>query len=198
VGGYDPYRGLEGAIRSEPWLASPFLETASALTYLFSHVPIAPECPSCQAPVAMKPWEFQNLRFRETSEGPLVLVTCALCHTDVALSLEAARPTLRMGLGTVTAREAIRRLSLSVASELEAVGGSGRFLQGLSRSDASLGELDLPLRVGLIISLDEMAEMEALEAEWRRAEEMAAIMDGELSEVPGFESFRREILGSGG
>jgi hypothetical protein len=47
---------------------------------------------------------------------------------------------------------------------------------------------------GLIISLDELAEMEALESEWKGAEEMAAIMDGELTEIPGFDEFRQEIL----
>ena len=40
-----------------------------------------------------------------------------------------------------------------------------------------------------------MAEAEALEAEWREAEELGAIMDGELTPVPGFEAFRRELRG---
>jgi hypothetical protein len=55
--------------------------------------------------------------------------------------------------------------------------------------------LDLPSRAGLLIALDEAAEIEALEAEWQMAEELAAISDGELSEVPGFDAFRREVLG---
>ena len=54
--------------------------------------------------------------------------------------------------------------------------------------------MELHERAGLIITLDEMAEIEALEREWKEAEEMAAILDGELSEVPGFESFRKRIL----
>jgi hypothetical protein len=49
-------------------------------------------------------------------------------------------------------------------------------------------------RGALLIALDERAEAEALEAEWREAEEMAAIIDGELSQVPGFDAFRKEIL----
>ena len=39
-----------------------------------------------------------------------------------------------------------------------------------------------------------MAETEALEAEWKEAEELASMMDGELTEVPGFEAFRRDVL----
>jgi hypothetical protein len=46
----------------------------------------------------------------------------------------------------------------------------------------------------LIISLDELAEVAALEAEWRLAEEMAVIMDGELTRIPGFEAFRRQVM----
>jgi hypothetical protein len=80
---------------------------------------------------------------------------------------------------------------------LDAVGGPLGFLNALSSSRLLLGDMDLSSRAGLIISLDEMAEVEALEAEWREAEEMASIMDGELSDVPGFESFRREILDEG-
>jgi hypothetical protein len=49
----------------------------------------------------------------------------------------------------------------------------------------------------LLIALDERAEAEALEAEWREAEELAAIIDGELSRVPGFDAFRKEILEDG-
>ncbi len=45
------------------------------------------------------------------------------------------------------------------------------------------------------MALDEQSEAELLEAEWREAEELAAIVDGELSQVRGFEEFRRRILG---
>ena len=58
-----------------------------------------------------------------------------------------------------------------------------------------MGELDVQTRAGLLIALDETAEVEALEAEWKTAEELAAISDGELSDVPGFEVFRKEVLG---
>ena len=42
--------------------------------------------------------------------------------------------------------------------------------------------------------ISKISEMEALESEWKGAEEMAAIMDGELTEIPGFDEFRQEIL----
>ena len=51
-------------------------------------------------------------------------------------------------------------------------------------------------RAGLLIALDELAEADALEAEWRNAEELAAISDGELTSVPGFQEFRQKVLGT--
>ncbi len=194
VGGYDPYKGFEGAVRSEPWFASPFLEHASPLTYLFSQVPLAPECPSCGAPLAINPWHFQALQLVPGQEQPSLLASCALCDTEVEVRLADARPSLRIGLGLVTPPAVVRSIAAGVASELEALGGVLPLLGVISSSRVRLGDLDASVRTGLIMSLDELAELEALEAEWRRAEEMAAIIDGELTDIPGFDSFRRRIL----
>ena len=197
MGGYDPYRGFEGAIRSAPWVASPFLDQATPLTYLFSQLPLAPVCPACKGPLALKPWDFQSIEFHSMDRRPGILVSCALCQTDVISDLAEARPVLRLGLSLVTPLETLRTLASGAAEGLDSLGGPIRFLETITSSRFHLGELDLLGRTGLIISLDEMAEMEALEAEWRKAEEMASIMDGELSDVPGFEIFRREILNEG-
>jgi hypothetical protein len=124
-----------------------------------------------------------------------VQASCAFCFSEVTVDLAVARPALRMGLGLVTPGDHLRVVAARSALELDAAGGPLGFLRDLSKTRATLGDLDEPGRSGLIISLDEMAEMEALEAEWRRAEEMAAIMDGELSQVPGFDEFKRKILG---
>lgn len=142
----------------------------------------------------MKPWEFQNLRLEERSGSPGITARCGLCGSEVTVDLEGARPALRMGLGLVTAPDLLQRLAGGAASALDSVGGPLSYLQSILRARPFLGELDSQERAGLIITLDEVAELEALEAEWREAEEMAAIIDGELTQVPGFESFRRELL----
>ena len=197
VDGYDPYRFTLGAAASAPWLASPFLESAAALTYLFSQVPLAPECPSCGLPLALRPWEFQSVRILGSGNRPMVLAPCALCHQRVDLPLAQARPTLRMGLSLVTPPTVLRPMAHAVAREMESLGGPGGLLNLLAAGDVALADLDAGHRAGLLVSLDETAEAEALEGEWREAEEMAAIMDGELSHVPGFEDFRRGVLGPG-
>lgn len=198
VGGYDPYKGLEGsATLGSEWFASPFLDQASVLTYLFSQVPLAPRCPSCSSPLALFPWHFQDIEFLSDREVPSVLVPCALCDQEVSVDLRTARPTLRLGLGLVTGSSTLTEVVPGVAAELDRMGGAQAFLRHLTSSRSTVGTLSLPEKAGLIVSLDEVAEMEALEAEWRAAEEMALIMDGELSDVAGFESFRREVLGPG-
>jgi hypothetical protein len=197
VDGYDPYRFTLQVAASRPWLASPFLESASALTYLFSQVPLAPECPSCGLPLALRPWEFQEVRLIRTDGGPRVLGPCALCRTTVDIPLVEARPALRLGLSVVTPPPSLMRISHAVAEEVESLGGPGGLLDLLTEAGASVADLDPMHRAGLLISLDETAEAEALEAEWREAEELAAIMDGELSHVPGFQEFRRQILDQG-
>ena len=198
VGGYDPYKGFEGAVRSQPWLASPFLEKASVLTYLFSQVPLAKDCPSCRRPLALNPWDFQAIAFLPSHGLPELLASCALCRTEVPISLSEARPTLRMGLGLVTPRDSVEKVAEQAARELDGLGGATSFLNTLASGRLVLGDLDLPRRAGLIISLDEMAEVAALEAEWRLAEELAAIMDSELTRVPGFENFRKQIMDGDG
>jgi hypothetical protein len=94
----------------------------------------------------------------------------------------------------VTPPGILRELADGASRELNQWGGARELLQALCREGSFLGELSQAWRAALLISLDEVAEAEALEAEWRRAEEMASLMDGEVSQVPGFEEFRRTIL----
>jgi hypothetical protein len=194
-GGYDPYRGILGAVDQAPWLASPFLHAASSLSYLFSQLPLAPRCPSCSRPLALRPWDFQRVRLSGGGPGEAVLAPCGFCRGTVAIPLREARPVLRLGLGLVTPPALLRTVSHDAASELDHSGGARDFIAALSLTRPAMGELGIEARAGLLIALDEGAEAEALEAEWREAEELAAIMDGELTEVPGFEAFRRGIRG---
>lgn len=194
--GYDPYKRIFTHFRETPWIASPFLEVASPLTYLFSQLPLAPECPSCRKPLALRPWEFQQLRILDTSRREAVLAICGFCREEVTIPLRGARPTLRLALGMVTPTPVLREESSRAAEVMEETGGLRGFLRWLSSQNLTVGEMPAPVRAGLLIALDESAEAEALEAEWRKAEEVAAIYDGELSGVPGFSEFKSRILGT--
>lgn len=196
--GYDPYRGVYGMVDQTPWLASPFLDAASSLSYLFSQLPLAPRCPSCRRPLAVRPWDFQRVTLVPEGAGVEVLARCGFCDQEVAVPVREARPVLRLGLGLVTPPRILRSVAEVAAEELDRLGGPGGLLSALSRERSLLGELGDETRAGILIALDEIAEAEALEAEWREAEELAAIADGELTEIPGFDAFRREVLGGDG
>ncbi len=196
VPGYSPYH-LRGSGVPPQWVASPFVERASSLTYLFTHLPLAPACPACGRPLAIRPWDFQRLRLREGDEGLQVESVCALCDEGVHVPLREARPSLRLALALVTESRLPERRVREAAGPLAGEGGSRAFLERLARVSAAVGELAEARRASLLMALDDAAEAEALEAEWRRAEEIAAIVDGELTEVPGFQEFRRRILEDG-
>jgi len=201
--GYDPY-GLTGPLggvggRDGPsqWLASPFLAQATPLTLAFTSVPFAPECPSCGIPLPLAPWDFQAVRFRESrsvDDVTGVEAPCAHCGDWVLLPLRQVRPALRLGLGIVDSDDSAREVGEAAGAGLARVGGMERFLAGLGRIGAPLGDLARDERVALTMALDAEAEAEALEAEWREAEEIAAIMDGELTSVTDFQAFRARIL----
>jgi hypothetical protein len=105
-----------------------------------------------------------------------------------------ARPALRLGLSVVDPGPVDAVRAEKAAGEVERVGGAHGFLEHLAQEGLDLGDMSPDERLALVISLDEDAEVEALEREWRAAEEIAAIMDGELTSVPGFDAFRRAVL----
>ncbi len=199
--GYDPY-GLAGPIggvggKQGPaqWLASPFLDHARPLTAAFTSIPFAHECPGCRCPMPLQPWDFAGVSFFITSGVVGVEAACANCETRVPFSLAAVRPALRMGLAILDSDRPARALGQKAGTALQGAGGGRLFLEGLGRIGVLIGELDPVDRVGLGISLDLEAETDALDSEWSDAEEIASIMDGELTDVPGFREFRARVLG---
>jgi hypothetical protein len=193
VDGYQPYR-LSLSYRQERWTASPFLSSAVAITVVFTQLPFAPACPSCARPMALNPWDFQRLRLVISGGAPQLLVPCALCRDEVLLEIGEGRPALRLGMSLVDSTQSIRESADTAAREIDRADGRDGYLHFLAREEAALGELGTLERVALAIVLDEAAEAEALEEEWRKAEEISAIMDGELTEIPGFQDFRRRVL----
>lgn len=177
------------------WFTSPFLDDASTLTAAFLHVPLARACPACHRPLALEPWRFQALRFVSEGGEAAVAATCALCATEVVVPASIARPALRLGLSIVNRRLVDRAAVEEAGRQLDQVEGPAGLLHRLAGSGPTVGEIPIPHRLALGMALDEQSEAELLEAEWREAEELAAIVDGPLTEVQGFDQFRRKVLG---
>lgn len=183
--------GLFESASSEHWFASPFIDDASTLTAAFLHIPLTRACPSCGAPLAVAPWGFQAIRLTADAGAPAVVTTCALCEVDVAVRATEARPALRLGLSIVNRRLVERPLVQGAARRLDRLDGPEGLLHRLAGEDVALGEMPPADRLALGMALDEQSEADLLEGEWREAEELARIVDGQLTEVEGFEELRR-------
>jgi len=176
------------------WIVSPFQEHAQMLSALFLRAPLVETCPGCRGPMALEPSAFGRVQLARESSGTAVVATCALCGTTSAVPLSDARPTLRIALALVGRGHRDPGEIAEAVTLLDEARGPRALIDELGRSELSLEEMDTGERIALAIGLDEEAEAEALEAEWRAAEEVAAIMDRELTDVPGFEEFRARVL----
>lgn len=172
------------------WFASPFIEDAPGLTALFSHVPLASRCPACARPLALAPWQFAAIRVVGSAGGPAVAAMCGACGTAVEVPLRDARPVLRLGLSLVNRRLGAAREVEQAAASVDAARGPEGLLNRLAATAAMVGESGPETRLALQIALDEAAESELLEAEWREGEELAALVDGVLTPSPALEALR--------
>jgi hypothetical protein len=192
IGGFDFY----GAARSIPeaWLGSPFLEHGAVLGALFLNVPLVEQCPSCGEPLFIHPAAFGDLRFERSSAGAGLAAPCGLCGDSVLIDIREARPGLRAGLALVNHKyRQISQVERAVRP-LDHMGGAPGLMKRLCTNRTAIGELPRPARLALWIALDELAEAEALEAEWQAAESLARIADKELTIIPGFDAFRDRVL----
>ncbi len=192
-GGYGEMLG--GRTLQQRWLASPFVDQAATLTAAFLTVPLAPECPSCGDPLWITPWSFQGVRLVLDGGAATTVAACGLCGAEVGIAMGAARPALRLGLSVVNRQLRERALVEGAAGELDTAGSPSALLFGLGSAAEAIGEMDSEQRLALGIALDEQVEAELLEREWQQAEELAALVDGTLTEVPGFDEFRDRVLG---
>jgi hypothetical protein len=189
--------GMFEPVSSGYWFASPFIDDAPTLTAAFLHVPLAESCPACGGPMALAPWRFQGLRLTTVGGELAMVASCALCEQEVAVPAVEGRPALRLGLAIVNRRLVAEPMVAEAAQYLDRADGPAGFLHRLGRTEVTLGEIPARDRLALGMALDEQSEAELLESEWREAEELAGIADGLLTEVPGFDEFRRRVLGSG-
>ena len=188
-------RTFYGEARTVPdaWVGSPFIEEGALLSALFMCVPLAEVCPGCEAPLFIHPASFGDLGLELVRDEPCVRVPCGLCGEQVWVELREARPTLRAGLGLVSFRHQDPARVRRAVGPLERAGGPAPVIRRLCVRGTTLGELPRAGRLALWIALDELAEAEALEREWQTAETLARITDDELTDVPGFDEFRRRV-----
>lgn len=133
-------------------------------------------------------------------------VRCPRCSDfqDAGLRLrgEEADRTLRRVLAYHHFAGASERRVASAARLIEEAGSPQDLARIVVKNGRRLGELQRTGGIALEIAVNEATEqrlleleLAELEAHWRREEELAAIVDGELTPLPMLESLRRKVVG---
>jgi hypothetical protein len=142
-----------------------------------------PICDHCGTLLELKAKHVQHARVIADARHDLgVLVSCPRCRREAALLTGAdAQAALRQGLTYLNVRRASRRKADDAAQVVDAAGGPDRLIRDVARRELTLRSLRAERQLALEMAIDEQAEAQELERQWREAEEQAEIADGTLS-----------------
>ena len=149
--------------------------------------------------------ERSRLVLTAHEESPAVVISCPRCRTQESGLLLQGHEANR-ALGKVLAYHHFAGASEGrvegAAKLIEVVGGPRELPSKILGQGKTLGSVGRIGQVALEIAVHEEREkrllsmkLAELEAHWRREEELASIMDGELTPAPLLDSLRRRISG---
>lgn len=152
-------------------------------------------CDHCGTPLKFQAKDVQHARLvPDPRSGFGLLLTCPLCHHEATLLTgEVAQAILRPGLAYLNLRRASRHRADEAAVIVGTAGGPDRLLHDIARRELTIRSLRPDRQLALEMAVDERAEMEELERQWRDAEELADIADGPLSATPELEEAWRDL-----
>ncbi len=123
-----------------------------------------------------------------------LLLSCPACRAEGAMLVgREAQLALRQGLTYLAIARAGRQCVEDAARLVEGAGGPDQLIRDVARRELTVRSLAPERRLALEMAVDERAEVEELERQWRDAEEIAEIADGALSADPDLEKDLREI-----
>jgi hypothetical protein len=91
-----------------------------------------------------------------------------------------------------------RRRAEDAAREVDHVGGADRLVHDIAQRELTLRSLRPERGLALEMAMDERAEVEELERQWKEAEEIADIADGTLGTSTEVENELRRLKKRGG
>jgi hypothetical protein len=158
-----------------------------------------PVCEQCGAALQLKAKHLQHARVIPDARHDLgVLLSCPQCRREASLLTGPdALAALRQGLGYLNVRRSSRRRAETAAGVVDQIGGPDRLIRDVVRRELTLRSLQPERQLALEMAVDERAEIEELERQWREAEEIAHIADGTLSSEPAIEEKLNEIRRKG-
>ena len=154
-----------------------------------------PICERCGTVMQLRAKHVQHARLVADTKADLaVLLSCPRCHQEGAmLSGQDAAQVLRPGLAYLNVRRSSRRRAEEAARVVDQSGGPDRLIQDIARRELTLRSLRAERQLALEMAVDEQAEVQELERQWREAEEIAEIADGTLSSSPQLEEELRRL-----
>jgi hypothetical protein len=154
-----------------------------------------PICERCGTVMRLRAKHVAHARIVPDPQTGLGLVlSCPSCHGEGALLVGTdAQAALRQGLTYLALRRRGRERAADAARLVEGAGGPDRLIRDIARRELTLRSFAPDRRLALEMAVDEQAELGALEREWRVAEEIAQIADGQLSTTAEVEEELRRL-----
>lgn len=142
-----------------------------------------PVCAYCGSVMQLRARHVQHARLVPDTHADLaVVVSCPNCrHEGAQIAGAEAVQMLRQGLTYLNLRRGGRRRAEDAAQEVDQAGGPEQLVHDIARRELTLRSLRPERGLALEMAVDERAEVEELERQWREAEEIAQIADGTLS-----------------
>ena len=154
-----------------------------------------PICAHCGSLMQLRARHVQHARVVPDAHAEVaVVLSCPKCRREGAqLTGVDAVQVLRQGLTYLNVTRSGRRRAEDAARVVDQVGGPDRLLHDVARRELTLRSLRPERRLALEMAVDERAEVEELERQWREAEEIAEIADGTLSTSDQLEEELRRL-----
>jgi hypothetical protein len=143
----------------------------------------SPICAHCGTLMELRARHVQHARLVPDRHADMaVVLSCPRCRREGAqLTGTDAIQVLRQGLTYLNLSRGGRRKAEDAAREVDVVGGPDQLVRDIARRELTLRALRPERGLALEMAVDERAEVQELERQWREAEEIADIADGTLS-----------------
>jgi len=154
-----------------------------------------PICERCGRVMLLRARHLERARVTTTArEGMALLLTCPSCGAEGTMLTGAdAQFALRRGLTFLNLARGGWQRAEDAARLVEAAGGPHQLIHDVARRELTLRSLAPDRRLALEMAVDERAEVEELERQWKEAEEIAEIADGMLSADPTIDEELRRL-----
>lgn len=154
-----------------------------------------PVCASCGTVMQLRARHVQHARVVPDRHADVaVLLSCPNCRREGAqLTGAEANQVLRQGLTYLNLSRGGRKRAEDAAREVDAVGGPDQLLRDIAHRELTLRALRPERGLALEMAVDERAEVQELEQQWKEAEEIADIADGTLSTSADIEERLRRL-----